>query len=268
MPLSHARQLVRWGGLLASLAALVVSGVFIWHAGDKLPMSAELTIFIAFVLGGSGLLIAWIGWRTLRLANPKRAIASWRVSDPDWQRFREACRMRERMPGALPGSVPLDLVVPAQGVEVVALPKGFRVGDAFHELGTLGAELLDARVVDSPVHMLEFNVVYATGKTSSVRRGVRIPMAGGEAWIKQVEDHWVAREPLLSLDAAQLLQRERAGFRMAIGGLALFLAVVGVFAFTNPPGWAALAPISAFVLACIGFFRGMRASLVRSRRSG
>lgn len=266
MHLTHARRMAHLGGLLAALATLVVSGVFVWHAGGPLPMSGELMIFVAFVLGGSGLLVAWVGWRALRLASPKLAIASWRVSELDWQRYREACRMRENMPGALPGSVPLDLAIPAQGLEVIAVPKGFRVGDTFHELGTLGAELLDARVVDSPVHMLEFNVVYATGKTSSVRRGVRIPMAGGETWIKQVEDHWVVREPLLSLDTTQLLLRERTGFRMAVGGLVLFFVVIGVFVFTDPPGWAALGPIAAFALACFGFFRGMRARFVRSHR--
>ena len=174
--------------------------------------------------------------------------------------------MRERMAGALPGSVALDLQSPLEGIEVIALPDGFSVGDAFHELGTLGAEILDARVVDSPVAMFEFNVIYATGRTSSVRRGVRIPLAGGETWIKRIEDHWLAREPLLKLGTQDLLLRERAGFRLAMGGLALLVIIIAIFAYVQLPAWAALSLLSALALTCVGFFRGLRARFVRERR--
>ncbi|TXG80850.1 MAG: hypothetical protein E6R11_00370 [Rhodocyclaceae bacterium] len=266
MKLAEARFMTRLGAALASACALIMAAVLAWHRGITLTIPAELALFVAFVVGGSGLLVAWIGWRALRLSNPDRAIARWRVGEVDWRRFREACRMREGMAGALPGSVALDLQVPVQGIEVIALPKGFTVGDTFHELGTLGAELIDARVVDSPVPMLEFNVIYATGKTSSVRRGVRIPLAGGETWTRLVEDHWLAREPLLKLSTQDLLLRERAGFRLAMGGLVLLLVIIVGFVYAQPPAWAALAPIAATGLACLGFFRGLRARSVRMRR--
>ena len=230
---------------------------------EALADEAELP---TFVMLRRLLLVAWIGWRTLRLSNPDRAIARWRVGEVDWRRYQEACRMRERMAGALPGSVALDLQIPLEGIEVIALPDGFSVGDAFHELGTLGAEILDARVVDSPVAMFEFNVIYATGRTSSVRRGVRIPLAGGETWIKRIEDHWLAREPLLKLGTQDLLLRERAGFRLAMGGLALLVVIIAIFAYVQLPAWAALSPLSALALTCVGFFRGLRARFVRERR--
>ncbi len=266
MKLAEARFMTRLGAALACSGGLTIAGVLAWHLGSKLTIPAELAVFVAFVVGGSGLLVASIGWRTLRLSNPDRAIARWRVGEVDWRRYQEACRMRERMAGALPGSVALDLQIPLEGIEVIALPDGFSVGDAFHELGTLGAEILDARVVDSPVAMFEFNVIYATGRTSSVRRGVRIPLAGGETWIKRIEDHWLAREPLLKLGTQDLLLRERAGFRLAMGGLALLVVIIAIFAYVQLPAWAALSPLSALALTCVGFFRGLRARFVRERR--
>lgn len=112
MKLAEARFMTRLGAALACSGGLTIAGVLAWHQGSKLTIPAELAVFVAFVVGGSGLLVAWIGWRTLRLSNPDRAIARWRVGEVDWRRYQEACRMRERMAGALPGSVALDLQIP------------------------------------------------------------------------------------------------------------------------------------------------------------
>lgn len=205
----------------------------------------------------------------LRLGSPSQAIARWVVSQDEWQRYAAACRMRESMPGALPGAVPLDMSVPATGVEVLALRRGFRVGESFHEIGTLGAEVLDIRVVDSPAAMFEFNVLYATGKTSSVRHGVRIPIAAGaEALARQVEEHWIAREPLQTMTVEQLRARERAGWTLAGVGFVAFLAVIALFVVIHPPGWGAVGPIGTIALAHYGFFRALRARMVRWRKQG
>ena len=237
------------------------------HDGGDLPIPAELTVFGAFVVGGSGLFVAYVGCRTLRLGSAAQAIARWVVTDEQWQRYVAACRMRETMPGALPGAVPLDLPVPPQGIEVMALRRGFRVGESFHEVGTLGAEVLDVRVVDSPAAMFEFNMLYATGRTSSVRLGVRIPIAAeAGALAIQVEDYWIAREPLQVMTIEQLRARERAGWTLALIGLAAFLGVIALFVAINPPGWAAIGPIGTLSLAGYGFFRALRARTVRWRK--
>jgi hypothetical protein len=162
--------------------------------------------------------------------------------------------------------VPLDLPVPPQGIEVMALRRGFRVGESFHELGTLGAELLDVRVVDSPAPMFEFNVIYARGRTSSVRHGVRIPTAGAGLLANQVEDHWIAREPLLAMSVDELRARERAGWTLAVLGFVAFLGVIAIFIAINPPGWGAVGPIGTLGLAGFGFFRALRARAVRWRK--
>ena len=185
MNLSRARRFVYFGLGLLFAGAAVIAWTLRRHAGADLPVPAELTVFGAFIVGGSGLLVAWVGWRTLRLGSASQAIARWIVSEAEWQRYVAACRMREAMPGALPGAVPLDLPVPPQGIEVLALRRGFRVGESFHEIGTLGAEVLDIRVVDSPAAMFEFNMLYATGKTSSVQHGVRIPIAADAGTARQ-----------------------------------------------------------------------------------
>jgi hypothetical protein len=268
MNLSRARRLVQLGLGFGLAGAAVIAWTLRRHAGADLPVPAELTVFAAFVIGGSGLLVAWVGWRTLRLGSAAQAIARWVVSEAEWQRYAAACRMRETMAGALPGAVPLDLPVPPQGIDVLALRRGFRVGESFHEIGTLGAEVLDVRVVDSPAPMFEFNVVYATGKTSSVQRGVRIPTAGADAFAKQVEDYWIAREPLQVMTVDQLRRRERAGWILASLGFVAFLGVIALFVVINPPGWAAIGPIGTLGLAGYGFFRALRARSVRWRREG
>ncbi len=269
MTLARARRFVQSGLGLFVAGALIIAWVVYRHSGADLPVPAELTVFGAFVLAGSGLLVAWVGWRTLRLGSASQAFARWRVTEAEWQTYVAACRARETMPGALRGAVPLDLAVSSQGIEVLALRRGFRVGDSFHELGTLGAEVLDVRVVDSPAAMFEFNVQYATGKTSSVSLGLRIPIANDSAQLaKQVEDHWMAREPLQLMSSAQLRARERTAWWTALGGLFAFLTVIAIFVFSNPPGWAAIAPVGALAVACIGFFRGLRARSVRWRKFG
>jgi hypothetical protein len=269
MNLSRARRFVYFGLGLLLAGAAVIAWTLSRHAGAGLPVPAEVIVFAAFVVGGFGLLIAWTGWRTLRLGSASQAIARWVVSEAEWQRYVAACRMRETMPGALPGAVPLDLAVPPQGIEVLALRRGFRVGESFHEIGTLGAEMLDVRVVDSPAAMFEFNMVYATGKTSSVQRGVRIPIAADAgALARQVEDHWIAREPLQTMSVEQLRARERAGWTLAVLGFVAFLGVIALFVVINPPGWGAIGPIGTLGLAGYGFFRALRARMVRWRKEG
>lgn len=267
MLISRARRFVQFGLGLFLVGAAIIAWTVRRHAGADLPMPAELTVFGAFVAGGSGLLVAYVGWRTVRLGSAAQAIARWLVTGSEWQRYVAACRMRATMPGALPGAVPLDLPVPPQGIEVLALRRGFRIGDSIHEIGTLGAEVLDVRVVDSPSALFEFNMIYSTGKTSSVRRGVRIPIAvGAEALAKQVEEYWIAREPLLTMTVDQLRARERAGWMLAVLGFGAFLGVIALFVVINPPGWAAVGPISALGLAGYGFYRALRARTVRSRK--
>jgi hypothetical protein len=268
MNLSRARRFVYFGLSLCLAGAAVIAWTVRSHGGADLPVPAELTVFGAFVVAGSGLLVAYVGWNTLRLGSARQAIARWVVSDAEWQRYVAACRMRETMPGAFPGAVPLDLPVPPEGIEVMALRRGFRIGESFHEIGTLGAEVLDIRVVDAPAPMFEFNVVYATGKTSSVRRGVRIPTAGADVLVSQVEDYWIAREPLQVMTVDQLRRRERAGWTLAVLGFVAFLGVIALFVGINPPGWAAVAPIGTLGLAGYGFARGLRARSVRWRKEG
>ena len=267
MPLSRARRFVQFGLALFLIGAAVIAWTVHRHAGADLPIPAELTVFGASIFGGIGLLLAYVGWNTLRLGSAAQAIARWVVTTAEWQRYVAACRMRATMPGALPGAVPLDLPVPPQGLEVMALRRGFRVGESFHEIGTLGAEVLDVRVVDSPAAMFEFNMIYSTGKTSSVQLGVRIPIAAGaETLANQVEEYWIAREPLLVMTVDQLRARERAGWTLALLGLAAFLGVIALFVVINPPGWAAIGPIGALGLTGYGFFRALRARTVRWRK--
>ncbi len=280
MRLASARLFVWFGLGLVLTGTLPIAWIMQQHAGADLPMAAELTAFGAAIVAGSGLVVAWIGWRTLRLGSATQAIASWHVTAVEWQRYVAACRMREAMTGALPGAVPLDLAMstvsatsgPAnemQGVEVLALRRGFRVGDSFHEIGTLGAEVLDMRVVDAPAAMFEFNMRYSTGKTSSLCLGVRVPIAAAElALAKQVEDYWIARQPLQVMTREQLRARERAGWWLSVLGLAAFLGAIALFVITNPPGWAAIAPVGAFTLAAAGFFRALGARNVRWRKFG
>jgi hypothetical protein len=263
MNLSRARRFVYFGLGLALAGAAVMAWTVRRHAGADLPVPAELTVFAAFVVGGSGLLVAFVGWRTLRLGSAAQAIAAWVVSEAEWRRYEAACRMRETMPGALPGAVPLDMPVPPQGIEVLALRRGFRIGESFHEIGTLGAEVMDIRVVDSPAPMFEFNMIYATGRTSSVRLGVRIPTAGADVLANQVEDYWTAREPLQVMTVDELRRRERAGWTLAVLGFVAFLGVIALFIVINPPGWAAIGPIGTLGLAGWGFFRALRARTVR-----
>jgi hypothetical protein len=269
MTLARARRFVQFGLALLSVGAVVIAAVLHRNAGADLPIPAELTVFGAFVVGGSGLLVAWVGWRTLRLGSASQAFARWRVSEAEWQGYVAACRFRETMPGALRGAVPLDLAVSPHGVEVLALRSGFRVGDSFHEVGTLGAEVLDVRVVDAPADMFEFNMQYATGKTSSVQLSVRVPIASDAQYLaKTVEAYWMAREPLQLMSLEQLQSRERTGWWIALGGLFVFLGVIAVFLFQNPPGWAAIGPLGAMAVACVGFVRGLRARSVRWRKFG
>lgn len=267
MTLSRARRLVRLGLGLLLVAIAVVAWTLRRYGGADLPVPAAVVVFAAFPVGVWGLLVAYAGWRTLRLGDAGQAIARWVVPEHEWQRYVAACRMRETMPGALPGAVPLDLAVPPQGIEVLALRRGFRVGESFHEVGALGAEVLDVRVVDSPAAMFEFDVLYATGKTSSVQRGVRIPIAAGaEALARQVEDHWIAREPLQTLSVEALRARERGGWTLAVIGFAAFLGVIALFVVVEPPGWAAIGPLGTLAIAGYGFVRGVRARAVRWRK--
>ncbi len=269
MSLARARRFVQFGLGVLLLGALVMSWILVRHTGSDLPAIAEITLYGAFVVGGSGLIVAWVGWRALRLGSDAQAIARWHLSPSEWQGYVAACRLRETMPGALPGAVPLDLPVSANGIDVVALRRGFRLGDSFHEVGTLSAEVLDMRVVDSPARMLEFNMRYSTGRTSSVRHGVRIPIAAdATALANQVEDYWIAREPLQVMTLVQLRSRERSGWLLTFGGLAAFLGVIALFVMINPPGWGAIAPIGALTLTFVGFARALRARTVRFRKFG
>lgn len=267
MNLTTARRFVQFGLTVLVIAALVVTNVQWRHRGADLPTPAELTVFVALVIGGVGLLLTWVGWRALRLGDASRAMARWLVTSEEWQRYVAACRMREGMAGAFPGAVTLDLVVPTEGVEVLALPRGFRIGDAFHEVGGLGAEVMDIRVVDAPAPMFEFNVRYSRGRQSSDARGVRIPIAAGaEQLANQVEDYWIAREPLQTMTVAQLRSRERSGWNLTLLGLSGFLGIVALFIWISPPGWAAVGPIAMIGLACYGFGRAIRARAVRFRK--
>jgi len=267
MTLARARRFVQFGLLLFLIGGAAFGWTTQRHDGANLPTPAELVLFAAFVVGGLGLLFTWVGWRTLRLGSASQSIARWVVSDAEWQRYVAACRLRVTMPGALPAAVPLDLPVPAGGIEVLALRRGFRVGDSFHEIGTLGAEVLDVRVVDAPADMFEFHVLYSTGKSSSVQQGVRIPIgAGADAQARLVEDYWIAREPLLTMTVDQLRSRERTGWVLTIVGLLAFLGVIGLFLVIQPPGWGAVGPLGALALTFVGFARALRARTVRSRK--
>lgn len=270
MTRSRARRLVRWGLGLVLVAIAVVAWTLGRYGGAHLPVSAAVAVFAALAVGAWGLLVAYAGWHTLRLGDAGQAVARWVVPEQEWQRYIAACRMREAMPGAAPGAVPLDLPVPPQGIEVSALRGGFRVGESFHEIGTLGAEVLDVRVVDAPAAMFEFDVLYAIGKTSSVRRGVRIPIAvGAEALARRVEEYWIARDPLQTMRVEALRARERGGWTIAVLGFAAFLGVIALFVVVEPPGWAAVGPLGTLAIAGYGLVRGARARAVRSgKRAG
>ncbi len=267
MKRSDAVRVTRFGLGAGLLAALVIAWTMYRHAGADMPVPAELTVFVAFIIGGSGVLIAYGAWRTLRLGADRHVVARWTLPPDQWERYVAACRMRETMPGAFAGSVPLDLPVSFEGIEVLALRRGFRVGESFHEVGGLGAEVLDVRVVAAPAPMFEFNIRYPTGRTSSVLRGVRIPIAAGaESLAHQVEDYWIAREPLQVMTVEQLRARERSGWTIALLGGVAFLGILALFVVISPPGWAALGPISALGVAGYGFVRALRAHAVRSRK--
>lgn len=273
MTLARARGFLWVGLVLGAGGALLLAWVLHRHAGADMPTDAELVALAASIVLGTGLVVAWIGGRTLRLGAASQAIASWRVPEAEWQRYVAACRMREGMPGALPGAVPLDLAMStdgaAPGIDVLALRHGFRVGDSFHEVGTLGADVLDMRVVDAPAPMFEFNMRYAAGDTSSVRLGVRIPIAAdAQVLVKQVEDHWIAREPTQVMTCEQLRARERSGWWLVLAGLAAFLCVIALFVAISPPGWAAIAPIGSLALVAVGLFRAIGARTVRWRKFG
>lgn len=268
MPLSRARFMFRFGLALLGLGAAAIAFTVLRGPAD-LPTSGELTVFVAGIVAGTGILVAWVGWRTLSLASDNNIIAQWIVTSEEWQRYAAACTMRVAMPGALPGAVPLDLPVGAAGIEVSALTRGFRVGESFHELGGLSAEVLDMRVVDSPADMFEFNVIYATGRTSSVRLGVRIPIATyAKRLANEVEDYWVKKEPLQSLSVEQLRARARSGWTLAIVGLLAFLGTITLFIFINPPGWAAIFTVGSLGIAMYGFGRGVKARNVVWRKGG
>jgi hypothetical protein len=270
MTRASARRFVQGGLLCVLVGASVIAWIVTHHAGADIPVRDEVLSFGAFVVAGIGLLVAWVGFRELRLGSASQVIARWVVSPSEWQQYVEACQLRLAMPGALPGAVPLDVSIPAQGIEVLALRKGFRIRDSFHEVGTLGAELLDVRVVDQPVHMLEFNMLYATGKTSSVRLGVRVPLASSNAReiVNRVEAHWLAQEPLQAMTMEQLRGYERTGWLLVGAGLVALIGVVGLFIVINPPGWAAVGPISALAILFAGFFRAVRGRNVRFRKFG
>jgi hypothetical protein len=254
MPLARARLLLRIGLIMLGLGAATIAITFLTSPTDDLPESRELTAFVAFVIGGIGLFLAYIGHRTLRLASPANRIAKWTVPPDEWQRYVAACTMRVTMPGTFPNIVSLDQPVPAGGIEVLALKRGFRVGDAFHELGSLNAEILDMRVVDSPADMFEFNVTYTVGRYSTVQHGVRIPIASNAKQLaNEVEDYWVKKEPLQTMPVEELRARARSHALLALAGLLAFLGTITMFVYINPPGWAAIAPISTFGVGVYGF---------------
>lgn len=252
--------MVKLGLAMLLLGAAAIALAILTSPTPDLPVNRELVVFGAFVVAGTGLFVTYIGHRTLRLASPAQTIAKWIVPPDEWARYIAACQVRVTMPGTLPNSVALDQPVPADGIEVLALKRGFRVGGAFHELGSLNSEILDMRVVDSPVDMFEFNVTYTAGRYSTVQQGVRIPIASNAKQLaNQVEDYWVAREPLQTLTTDQLRARARSGWTLAIIGLIAFLGTIALFVAINPPGWAAVAPIGTLGLAMYGFARGLKA---------
>lgn len=264
MPLSRARSLFRLGLMLLSVAVayIILQPVVAVRAGD-------LWSFIAYVAAGIGLFVAYIGWRAMRLASEANIIARWLVSPEEWQRYVAACRMRVTMPGALPGAVPLDIVVPDNGIEVQALKRGFRVGDSFHEIGGIGAEVIDMRVIDSPVDLFEFNVRYQVARYSSVAQGVRIPIAAdAKTMANTVEDYWAANQPLQLMSVEQLRARVRSGWKMALAGLAAFIGFMMMFAFLNPPAWMAIAPVASMGVAIYGFAKGVQANNVLMAKGG
>lgn len=269
MPLALARRLVKIGLALLLLGVTTGAGISLGTESLTRSVTVEVMRLIGFVAAGVGLLLVWIGWRTLRLARPANTIARWIIPPDQWQLYVAACRMREAMPGTLRGAVPLDLPVPATGIEVLALKRGFRVGDSFHELGTIGSEMMDMRVVDSPAHLFEFNMRYSTGRYSSVAQGVRIPIAvDAQELANQVEDYWVKREPLQTMSIDQLRARGRNAAWMAWFGLVAFLASIAILGSVNPPGWMAVLPIGSGCVAGVGFARWLNARNVRWRREG
>jgi hypothetical protein len=269
MPLSLARRFASFGLALLLLGGATSAGISLGTDSSTRSPTAEVMWFVGFVVGGVGLLLTWIGWRVLRLVRPANTIARWTIPPDQWQLYVAACRMREAMPGALPGVVPLDMPVAAKGIEVLALKRGFRVGDSFHEIGTIGSEVMDMRVVDRPAHLFEFNIRYATGRYSSVQQGVRIPIAlDAQAPANRVEDYWVKREPLQIMTVDQLRARGRSAAWMAWGGLLAFLASIAMLASGNPPAWSAVLPIGSLIVAGVGFARWLSARNLRWRREG
>jgi hypothetical protein len=269
MPLSRARFLLRLGLALLALGAATIAIAILTSPTSDLPTNRELTVFVAFVVAGTGLFLAYIGHRILRLASPANTIARWTVPPDEWQRYVAACRMRITMPGTLPNAVSLDQSVPAAGIEVFALKRGFRVGDAFHELGSLNSTILDMRVVDSPADMFEFNVTYTAGRYRTVQQGVRIPIASSaKPLANTVEDYWVAKDPLQTMSVEELRARARFGWTLAILGLLVFFGTIVLYVMLNPPGWAAIAPISTFGVATYGFGQWIRARNLVLRKGG
>ncbi|MHB1329355.1 MAG: hypothetical protein ACYC2K_14250 [Gemmatimonadales bacterium] len=168
MPLASARRL------------MVVGCVLVLLGGAGLLVTTQMGLDALGRLGGGtvfgvGLLLIWIGWRTLRVAG-RGEFARWVVPAAEWQRYVEACRLRETMPGTYPGSIPLDQQVPAEGVTIVAVRRGFRIGEGFYELGTVGAEIMDMRRVSAPAHLFEFNVSYTVSRYRTVQSAVRVPI--------------------------------------------------------------------------------------------
>jgi hypothetical protein len=265
--LSLARRLVQFGLLLllGGLAAAIITSR--QTISEDLSTGSELAIYVAALIAGIGLLVAWLGWRTLRLASPGNTIANWTIPPDQWQLYVAACQMREKMAGALSGTVPLNMESGNNGVEVIAMRKGFRVGDTFHEVGTIGAETLDMRRADSPAHMFEFNIRYTTSKTSSMMRAVRIPIATDAfALADQIEDYWVKRQPLLHMPIEQLRDRVKQSGMLALGNLMVFVGTMIVLSNGNAAAWVAILPIAAMSLAGYGFARWITARNELMRR--
>lgn len=82
MPLSLARRLVKIGLALLLLGVATAAGIFLGTESATRSATVEVMRFIGFVVAGVGLLLAWIGWRALRLARPANTIARW-IIPPD-----------------------------------------------------------------------------------------------------------------------------------------------------------------------------------------
>lgn len=266
MPLATARRLISVGFALVLLGGLGLLLTVLYVDGPTQMGLDALGRFGGMTVLAVGLLLVWIGWRTLRAA-ARGEFARWVVPVGEWQRFIEACRLRETMPGTFPGAVPIDQEVPAQGMTVVAVRRGFRIGEGFYELGTLGAEVLDMRRVGAPVHLFEFNVAYSVNRYQTLRQAVRVPISSdATALADRVEDYWAADQPLLSMSDDALRSRRNRAFALSLVWLFVFLAVVVAMTLNNPPGWMAIFPIVTLGLGFFFFFRGVRVRSIEFRR--